>query len=127
MRSLPDHEFTGTIARFTIESRPGGGAALIAFTDGPESSTGYVRLELTADTLAELAERVTVMAPEALPDQPVSPDEIEREVTALLVLMRQRGGPELVSLNDAIEVTGRSRATAARRLKEARAQHALNS
>lgn len=44
----------------------------------------------------------------------------ETETSKLLDLMRSRGGAMEVSLNDAIETTGRPKATAAKRLKNAR-------
>lgn len=44
----------------------------------------------------------------------------ETETTKLLDLMKSRGGEMQVSLNDAIEETGRPKATAAKRLKAAR-------
>ncbi|MFF9787180.1 hypothetical protein [Streptomyces nigrescens] len=44
----------------------------------------------------------------------------ETETRKLLALMRSRGGEMKVSLNDAIEETGRPKATAAKRLKAAR-------
>lgn len=44
----------------------------------------------------------------------------ETETNKLLDLMRSRGGAMEVSLNDAIETTGRPKATAAKRLKTAR-------
>lgn len=44
----------------------------------------------------------------------------ETETNNLLDLMRSRGGAMQVSLNDAIETTGRPKATAAKRLKTAR-------
>jgi hypothetical protein len=44
----------------------------------------------------------------------------ETETRSLLDLMRSRGGHMQVSLNDAIETTGRPKATAAKRLKTAR-------
>jgi hypothetical protein len=44
----------------------------------------------------------------------------ETETNALVSLMRSRGGHMQVSLNDAIETTGRPKATAAKRLKTAR-------
>lgn len=44
----------------------------------------------------------------------------ETETNNLLDLMRSRGGAMQVSLNDAIETTGRPKATAAKRLKNAR-------
>ncbi|MFJ4473250.1 hypothetical protein ACIP2X_37950 [Streptomyces sp. NPDC089424] len=44
----------------------------------------------------------------------------ETETSKLLDLMRSRGGAMQVSLNDAIETTGRPKATAAKRLKNAR-------
>lgn len=47
----------------------------------------------------------------------------ETEIRNLLDLMRSRGGPMKVSLNDAIETTGRPKATAAKRLKTARDQY----
>ncbi|MGW2724822.1 hypothetical protein [Streptomyces sp. NPDC001492] len=47
----------------------------------------------------------------------------ETETNKLLDLMRSRGGAMQVSLNDAIETTGRPKATAAKRLKTARDQY----
>lgn len=44
----------------------------------------------------------------------------ETEIRELLSLMKSRGGHMQVSLNDAIETTGRPKATAAKRLKNAR-------
>ncbi|MEV5915726.1 hypothetical protein AB0M00_43450 [Streptomyces chartreusis] len=44
----------------------------------------------------------------------------ETEIQDLLSLMKSRGGHMQVSLNDAIETTGRPKATAAKRLKNAR-------
>ena len=44
----------------------------------------------------------------------------ETETNSLVDLMRSRGGAMQVSLNDAIETTGRPKATAAKRLKTAR-------
>jgi hypothetical protein len=52
---------------------------------------------------------------------PVTPiGDRETETNKLLDLMRSRGGAMQVSLNDAIETTGRPKATAAKRLKTAR-------
>lgn len=49
----------------------------------------------------------------------------ESEVDALVTLMRQRGGADAVTLNDAKRIAaGRSEATAARRLQAARTQYA---
>lgn len=47
----------------------------------------------------------------------------ETEIRELLSLMKSRGGHMQVSLNDAIETTGRPKATAAKRLKTARDQY----
>jgi hypothetical protein len=47
----------------------------------------------------------------------------ETETRQLLDLMKSRGGHMEVSLNDAIETTGRPKATAAKRLKTARDQY----
>ncbi|MFE7780383.1 hypothetical protein [Streptomyces nigrescens] len=47
----------------------------------------------------------------------------ETETNKLLELMRSRGGEMQVSLNDAIDETGRPKATAAKRLKAARDQY----
>ncbi|MBE4761725.1 DUF2637 domain-containing protein [Streptomyces caniscabiei] len=52
---------------------------------------------------------------------PVTPiGDRETETKSLVSLMRSRGGAMQVSLNDAIETTGRPKATAAKRLKAAR-------
>ncbi|MBB4893538.1 hypothetical protein FHS39_002569 [Streptomyces olivoverticillatus] len=51
----------------------------------------------------------------------VSPiGDIDSEISQLVALMQERGGTLTVSLDDAIETTGRSKATAARRLETAR-------
>ena len=47
----------------------------------------------------------------------------ETEIQDLLSLMQSRGGHMQVSLNDAMETTGRPKATAAKRLKTARDQY----
>jgi hypothetical protein len=50
--------------------------------------------------------------------------DLETETQRLLDLMHERGSAEKVSLSDAITVTGRPKATAAKRLKAARDLHA---
>lgn len=49
--------------------------------------------------------------------------DIERETAALVALMIERGGAEEVSLPDAERITGKSQATAARRLSTARTRY----
>lgn len=93
----------------------------------------------TETETASQTRETTAHAPETETSLPVShprstPETTTRETTArvtpigdretetnkLLDLMRSRGGAMEVSLNDAIETTGRPKATAAKRLKNAR-------
>lgn len=92
------------------------------------SETGLLvsgRNETPETETSETGETETSL-PVSLPGTPRETSKVtsigdrETETNALLDLMRSRGGEMAVSLNNAIEETGRPKATAAKRLKAAR-------
>ncbi len=96
-------------------------------TTPAETETGETQVSRPVSTPQETTETATATPPvDRSPretGQVTAIGDRETETNELLDLMRSRGGHMEVSLNDAIETTGRPKATAAKRLRAARDQY----
>lgn len=124
-----------TVERVETSSRPGGETAALETTEQvsrPALETGNpsgseTATETTRETKPRRSRETKPKAKRTRPTvkpRKVSPiADIDHEVSTLVGLMRERGGADQVVLNDAIETTGRPKATAARRLETARQRY----
>lgn len=92
---------------------PGLAAATSETVDAEIVETGPETAQVSDGETTETARTETVsLTPRG--------DQAQAEIETLLQVMRERGGADMVSLNQAIELIGRSKATTDRRLRAAR-------